>query len=47
MLPILYPAVKEGAARLRFFLTCNHTEDQNPLYDRTISEELARIRSPA
>ena len=26
--PITYPAVEEGAARLRFFLSCNHTEDQ-------------------
>ncbi len=26
--PILYPAVDESAARLRFFLTSEHTEDQ-------------------
>ena len=26
--PILYPAVDESAARLRFFLTCEHTEEQ-------------------
>lgn len=26
--PILYPAVADDAARLRFFLTCDHTEDQ-------------------
>jgi len=26
--PILYPAVRESAARVRFFLTCEHTEDQ-------------------
>lgn len=26
--PITYPAVEEGAARLRFFLSCDHTEDQ-------------------
>ena len=26
--PILYPAVDESAARLRFFMTCDHTEDQ-------------------
>ncbi len=26
--PILYPAVRESAARVRFFLTCDHTEDQ-------------------
>ncbi|MEH6472454.1 MAG: 8-amino-7-oxononanoate synthase, partial [Halopseudomonas sp.] len=26
--PILYPAVPEKSARLRFFLTCEHTEQQ-------------------
>ncbi|QDV64662.1 Long-chain-fatty-acid--AMP ligase FadD29 [Crateriforma conspicua] len=26
--PILYPAVDESAARLRFFITCEHSEDQ-------------------
>ncbi|WP_295591453.1 aminotransferase class I/II-fold pyridoxal phosphate-dependent enzyme [uncultured Lamprocystis sp.] len=26
--PIVYPAVNERAARLRFFLSCEHTEDQ-------------------
>ncbi|MEQ1815105.1 MAG: aminotransferase class I/II-fold pyridoxal phosphate-dependent enzyme [Nitrosomonas sp.] len=26
--PILYPAVSESAARLRFFITCNLTEDE-------------------
>ncbi len=26
--PIVYPAVEEGAARLRFFLSCSHTEEQ-------------------
>ncbi len=26
--PILYPAVAEDAARLRFFMTCQHTADQ-------------------
>ena len=26
--PILYPAVPERAARLRFFLTAQHTEEQ-------------------
>ena len=27
-LPIIHPAVPEGMARLRFFITCDHTEDQ-------------------
>ena len=26
--PILYPAVPEALARLRFFITANHTEQQ-------------------
>jgi 8-amino-7-oxononanoate synthase/acyl carrier protein len=26
--PILYPAVEESAARLRFFINCTHTEEQ-------------------
>lgn len=26
--PILYPAVQEKAARLRFFMSCMHTEEQ-------------------
>jgi len=33
--PILYPAVPEGSARLRFFLSCEHTEAQ---IDTTIAE---------
>ncbi|MGK6312894.1 aminotransferase class I/II-fold pyridoxal phosphate-dependent enzyme [Neorhizobium sp. DT-125] len=28
VLPIIHPAVPEGMARLRFFITCNHTEEQ-------------------
>lgn len=27
-LPIIHPAVPEGMARLRFFITCNHTDEQ-------------------
>jgi 8-amino-7-oxononanoate synthase len=26
--PIIYPAVEEKAARLRFFLSCHHDEKQ-------------------
>ncbi|MND01714.1 2-amino-3-ketobutyrate coenzyme A ligase [compost metagenome] len=26
--PILYPAVPEKAARLRFFISCEHSEEQ-------------------
>jgi 8-amino-7-oxononanoate synthase len=28
VLPIIHPAVAEGMARLRYFITCDHTEDQ-------------------
>ncbi|MDL2400865.1 aminotransferase class I/II-fold pyridoxal phosphate-dependent enzyme [Rhizobium mayense] len=28
VLPIIHPAVPEGMARLRFFITCNHTDEQ-------------------
>jgi 8-amino-7-oxononanoate synthase len=45
VLPITYPAVKEDAARLRFFLTCNHSEEQIRYTVATVVEELARVRS--
>jgi 8-amino-7-oxononanoate synthase len=38
--PILYPAVKESAARLRFFLTALHTEEQIEYTIRALVEEL-------
>jgi 8-amino-7-oxononanoate synthase len=38
--PILYPAVEEKAARLRFFLSCLHTEAQV----RTTVDSLAALR---
>ena len=41
--PILYPAVEESAARLRFFVTSMHSEDQIRLTIDAIVEELARI----
>jgi 7-keto-8-aminopelargonate synthetase-like enzyme len=41
--PILYPAVEESAARLRFFITCTHTEDQIRETVRAAAEELAKI----
>ncbi|MDR5858498.1 aminotransferase class I/II-fold pyridoxal phosphate-dependent enzyme [Halomonas eurihalina] len=42
--PILHPAVPEKSARLRFFLSCEHTEQQ---VDRTLdalNEELTRLQ---
>ena len=41
--PILYPAVEESAARLRFFLTSMHTEEQIRYTIDVMVEELERI----
>jgi 7-keto-8-aminopelargonate synthetase-like enzyme len=43
--PILYPAVEEKAARLRFFITCKHTEEQIRYTVDTMAEELEKILS--
>ena len=43
--PILYPAVEEQAARLRFFVTAVHTEAQIRSTVEAVAEELAAIRS--
>jgi len=43
VLPILYPAVPEKAARLRFFVSCRHTEAQISETVRSIDEELNRL----
>ena len=39
--PILYPAVRESAARVRFFLTCEHTEEQIVHAVETLAEAVA------
>ncbi len=41
--PILYPAVEEKAARLRFFITSRHTPDQIRRTVAAMQEELAKI----
>ena len=41
--PILYPAVEESAARLRFFITSLHTEEQIRCTVDAIVEELEKI----
>ena len=41
--PILYPAVDERAARLRFFVTARHTTDQIHETIQAVAEELALI----
>jgi len=43
--PILYPAVEEEAARLRFFVTACHTEMQIVQTVHTVAEELGAIDS--
>jgi 8-amino-7-oxononanoate synthase/acyl carrier protein len=41
--PILYPAVEERAARLRFFITSRHTPDQIRRTITAMQEELVKI----
>lgn len=43
VLPILYPAVPEKAARLRFFVSCRHSEAQIRETVRILVEELNRL----
>ena len=43
--PILYPAVEETAARLRFFVTATHTEQQIRETIEVLAEEIARARA--
>ena len=42
--PIIYPAVEERVARLRFFINSTHTEDQLHDAAETIAEELAKLK---
>jgi 8-amino-7-oxononanoate synthase len=41
--PILYPAVREAAARVRFFLTCEHTEEQIVHTVETLADVVAGL----
>ncbi len=41
--PILHPAVEERLARLRFFITSEHTEEQITTAVNILGEELARL----
>jgi 8-amino-7-oxononanoate synthase len=45
--PILYPAVPEDKARLRFFVTSCHSEEQIRFAVKTIAEELALLIAAA
>ncbi|ONM46409.1 type I polyketide synthase [Nocardia donostiensis] len=44
--PILYPAVPENLARLRFFITACHTENQIRDTIKILAEELALLTGP-
>ena len=41
--PILHPAVEERLARLRFFITSEHTEEQIEYTVKAMAEELAKL----
>ena len=41
--PILHPAVEENAARVRFFITALHTEEQIHYTVDVLAEELTKI----
>ncbi len=43
VMPMVYPAAPENAARLRFFLNCTHTEEQIRFTVKTVAEELGKI----
>ncbi|RAG86002.1 type-I PKS [Streptacidiphilus pinicola] len=45
--PIMYPAVPEAEARLRFFITSEHTEKQIRASVATVAEELRLLRAGA
>jgi len=44
-IPVMYPAVPESASRLRFFITCLHTEEQIGTAIDTIAESMPHISS--
>ena len=41
--PILYPAVPEQSARVRFFVSCEHSEEQIRHTVAVVAEEMARL----
>ncbi len=43
--PIVYPAVADDAARLRFFLSSTHTEEQLVWTAKRVAETLAEVRA--
>lgn len=47
VLPIIYPAVEDSAARLRFFLSYSHSEEQITRALEIVAEELPKVRKLA
>ena len=47
VLPVIHPVVEEGMARLRFFLSSEHREEDVITALDAITEELPRIREQA
>jgi 8-amino-7-oxononanoate synthase len=45
--PILYPAVRETAARVRFFITAEHSEEQIAEAVETVAEVMAATKHAA
>lgn len=44
VMPMIYPSVPENAARLRFFISCTHTEEQIRFTVDTIAQTLAQLQ---
>jgi len=42
--PMRYPAVEESSVRLRFFVTCEHTEEQIDFTLAAVVEPLRELR---
>ena len=42
---MIYPSVPQNGARLRFFVTCNHTEEQIRQTVNILAEELAKLNN--
>ena len=47
VLPIIYPGVEEGKARLRFFVSATHTEEQISLALNKTQQLLPKARARA
>ena len=43
--PVLYPAVEESGARLRFFMSCDHTEEQIQFTMNAVAESLHKLNA--